>query len=74
MPPVDAEARRLVGRQAGNQPCSCSTPTTLATVRERLAAHDVEVWAEREDATSRSLHFRDIAGLPSRGTQGRRDS
>jgi predicted enzyme related to lactoylglutathione lyase len=34
----------------------------LDEVRRRLAENAVEVWAEREDESSRSLHFRDVDG------------
>jgi catechol 2,3-dioxygenase-like lactoylglutathione lyase family enzyme len=62
MPPMTDEERGLVGRQAGNQPFLVLYTDNLDDVRQRLAAHDVEVWAERADDSSRSLHFRDLAG------------
>jgi catechol 2,3-dioxygenase-like lactoylglutathione lyase family enzyme len=62
MPPSTDEERRLVGRQAGNQPLLVLYTDDLDDVRRRLAAHDVGVWAEHADDGSRSLHFRDVAG------------
>lgn len=62
MPPMTDEERGLVGRQAGNQPFLVLYTDNLDDVRQRLAAQDVEVWAERADDGSRSLHFRDLAG------------
>jgi predicted enzyme related to lactoylglutathione lyase len=62
MPPSTDEERRLVGRQAGNQPLLVLYTDDLDDVRGRLVAHDVDVWAERADDSSRSLHFRDLAG------------
>jgi catechol 2,3-dioxygenase-like lactoylglutathione lyase family enzyme len=62
MPPMTDEERGLVGRQAGNQPFLVLYTDNLDDVRQRLAAQDVEVWAERADDSSRSLHFRDLAG------------
>jgi predicted enzyme related to lactoylglutathione lyase len=56
------DERALAGRQAGAQPLLVLYTDDLEHVRERLAAHGVDVWAEREDATSRSLHFRDVVG------------
>jgi predicted enzyme related to lactoylglutathione lyase len=34
----------------------------LHAVRARLVSHGAEVWAEQDDPSSRSLHFRDVAG------------
>ena len=62
MAPMSADERALVGRQAGAQPLLVLYTDDLEHVRERLAAHGVDVWAEREDADSRSLHFRDVVG------------
>jgi predicted enzyme related to lactoylglutathione lyase len=62
MPPMTDEERGLVGRQAGNQPLLVLYTDDLDEVRQQLAAHDVDVWAERADDSSRSLHFRDVAG------------
>jgi predicted enzyme related to lactoylglutathione lyase len=62
MPPAGAEERKLVGRQAGRQPLLVLYTDDLDAVRERLTVNGVDVWAERRDQDSRSLHFRDIAG------------
>jgi catechol 2,3-dioxygenase-like lactoylglutathione lyase family enzyme len=62
MPPMTDEERGLVGRQAGNQPFLVLYTDDIDDVRRQLAAHDVDVWAERTDDSSRSLHFRDLAG------------
>jgi predicted enzyme related to lactoylglutathione lyase len=62
MPPSSDEERRLVGRQAGNQPLLVLYTDDLDEVRRQLAAQNVDVWAERADDSSRSLHFRDVAG------------
>jgi predicted enzyme related to lactoylglutathione lyase len=62
MAPMSDDERALVGRQAGAQPLLVLYTDDLEHVRERLAARGVEVWAEREDADSRSLHLRDVAG------------
>jgi catechol 2,3-dioxygenase-like lactoylglutathione lyase family enzyme len=62
MPPLTEEERQLVGRQAGSQPFLVLYTDDLDAVRRHLAAHDVDVWAERTDDSSRSLHFRDLAG------------
>ena len=35
---------------------------TFDATRLRLAAAGVEVWAERDGAAGRSLHFSDVAG------------
>jgi catechol 2,3-dioxygenase-like lactoylglutathione lyase family enzyme len=62
MPPAGDEERRLVGRQSGNQPLLVLYTDDLDGVRRQLAAHDVEIWAQRTDDGGRSLHFRDLAG------------
>jgi catechol 2,3-dioxygenase-like lactoylglutathione lyase family enzyme len=62
MPPLTDEERQLVGRQAGNQPFLVLYTDDLDDVRRQLAAHDVDVWAERADDGGRSLQFRDLAG------------
>jgi catechol 2,3-dioxygenase-like lactoylglutathione lyase family enzyme len=62
MPALGDDERRLVGRQAGEQPLLVLYSDDLDAVRARLAAHDVATWAERDDETGRSLHFRDVAG------------
>jgi hypothetical protein len=62
MPPSSDEERRLVGRQAGNQPLLVLSTDDLDGVQRQLAAHDVEIWAQRTDDGGRSLHFRDLAG------------
>jgi catechol 2,3-dioxygenase-like lactoylglutathione lyase family enzyme len=62
MPPSGDEERRLVGRQAGNQPLLVLYTDDLDGVQGQLAAHDVEIWAQRTDDGGRSLHFRDVAG------------
>jgi predicted enzyme related to lactoylglutathione lyase len=62
MPPATDAERAVVGRQAGDQPLLVLYADDLDEVRERLTDHGVDVWAERTDDTSRSLHFRDLAG------------
>lgn len=62
MPPSTDEERRLVGRQAGNQPLLVLYTDDLDDARRQLAAHDIGVWAEHADDGGRSLHFRDVAG------------
>jgi predicted enzyme related to lactoylglutathione lyase len=62
MPPASDEERRLVGRQAGSQPLLVLYTDDLDGVQRQLAAHDVDVWAQRADDSGRSLHFRDLAG------------
>jgi predicted enzyme related to lactoylglutathione lyase len=62
MAPMSDEERGLIGRQAGRQPFLVLYTDNLNEVRQRLAAQGVDVWAERTDDSSRSLHFRDIAG------------
>jgi predicted enzyme related to lactoylglutathione lyase len=62
MPPSGEEERALVGRQAGGQPLLVLYTDDLDAAAARLREHGVEVWAERADATGRSLHFRDVAG------------
>jgi hypothetical protein len=47
-----------VGRGAATGPAT----TSRRAVRKRLLTNGVEVWAERDDPDSRSLHFRDVAG------------
>lgn len=48
--------------QPGDQPQVVLCTSDLDRVRERLSAHGVDVWAERDDHTGRSLHFLDVAG------------
>jgi predicted enzyme related to lactoylglutathione lyase/ketosteroid isomerase-like protein len=48
--------------QAGDQPHIVLCTSDLDRTRQGLAAHGVEVWAERDDDTGRSLHFLDVAG------------
>lgn len=62
MPPASAAERALVGRQAGEQPLLVLYTADLDAVASRLHAHDVEVWAQRDDPESRSLHLRDVVG------------
>jgi predicted enzyme related to lactoylglutathione lyase len=47
---------------AGDRPVLVLYTDELDVVRERLSAAGVEVWALRDAADSRSLHFRDPAG------------
>jgi predicted enzyme related to lactoylglutathione lyase len=47
---------------AGDQPHIVLCTSDLDRTRQALAAHGVEVWAERDDDTGRSLHFLDVAG------------
>ncbi|WP_158542805.1 VOC family protein [Phytoactinopolyspora halophila] len=61
MPAGDGE-RQLVGQQAGERPLLVFYTEDIQLVRERLVSHGVEIWAEREDPGSRSLHFRDLYG------------
>jgi catechol 2,3-dioxygenase-like lactoylglutathione lyase family enzyme len=62
MPPVSYAEQSLVGRQAGGQPLLVLYADDLDAVARRLSEHGVEVWAQRDDDTGRSLHFRDVAG------------
>jgi catechol 2,3-dioxygenase-like lactoylglutathione lyase family enzyme len=62
MPPAGDEERALIGRQAGNQPFLVLYTDKLDDVRRALDDNGVAIWADRADATSRSLHFRDCAG------------
>lgn len=50
------------GEPVADRPLLVLYSDDLEALRERLAAHGVETWAEREDADSRSLHLRDSAG------------
>ncbi|MEU6264641.1 VOC family protein [Saccharopolyspora shandongensis] len=56
------QERNLVGRQCGGQPLLVLYTADLDAVREHLRGHGVRVWAEREDADSRSLHLADLYG------------
>ncbi|NEE00060.1 VOC family protein [Phytoactinopolyspora halotolerans] len=51
-----------IGQQSGDQPLLVLYTDDLDTVRSTLMTHDVEIWADQEDAHSRSLHFRDLYG------------
>lgn len=62
MPATGEDERALIGRQAGGHPLLVLYTDDLDRVRRRLRAHGVRVWAEREDAASRSLHFADLMG------------
>ncbi|QBI56403.1 VOC family protein [Streptomonospora litoralis] len=62
MPAGSADERALVGRQSGGQPLLVLYTDDLDRVRERLAASGVPIWAERDDADHRSLHFADLYG------------
>ncbi|MUL41654.1 hypothetical protein FZ103_10800 [Streptomonospora sp. PA3] len=62
MPATGDTERALVGRQSGDQPLLVLYTDDLDRVRARLAANGVRVWAEREDADHRSLHFADLYG------------
>jgi catechol 2,3-dioxygenase-like lactoylglutathione lyase family enzyme len=62
LPAGSDEDRALVGRQAGGHPLLVLYADDLDALRDRLRAADVEVWAEREDAGTRSLHLRDAVG------------
>lgn len=62
MPPASADERALVGRQAGEQPLLVLYTADLDEAAARLRIQDVEVWAQRDDPGSRSLHLRDVAG------------
>jgi predicted enzyme related to lactoylglutathione lyase len=62
MTPSREEERGLVGRQAGGQPLLVLYTDDIDQAADRLHDHGVPVWAERTDAGSRSLHFRDVAG------------
>jgi catechol 2,3-dioxygenase-like lactoylglutathione lyase family enzyme len=62
MPPASAPERALVGRQAGEQPPLVLYTDDIDEVAPHLHAHDVEVWAQRDDPGSRSLHLRDVVG------------
>ncbi|MBA9002165.1 VOC family protein [Thermomonospora cellulosilytica] len=62
MPVTGDRERELIGRQCGAQPLLVLYTADLDAVRERLRAHDVRVWNEREDADSRSLHLADLYG------------
>jgi hypothetical protein len=46
----------------GEQPSLVLYTDDLDATRRRLAAGGVEIWAERDGAAGRSLHFRDVAG------------
>jgi catechol 2,3-dioxygenase-like lactoylglutathione lyase family enzyme len=48
--------------RSGDQPQIVLCTGNLDRTREELAAQGVEIWAERDDATGRSLHFLDVAG------------
>jgi predicted enzyme related to lactoylglutathione lyase len=48
--------------RSGAEPLLVLYADDLDEVRRRLAEHGVEVWAERDDGTSRSLHLRAVAG------------
>lgn len=62
MPPASAAERALVGRQAGEQPLLVLYTDDLDAVATHLHAHGVEMWAQRDDLGSRSLHLRDVVG------------
>jgi predicted enzyme related to lactoylglutathione lyase len=62
MPAATEEARAAVGRQTAGAPLMVLYTDDLDAVQARLATAGVEVWARRDDAGSRSLHFRDVAG------------
>jgi catechol 2,3-dioxygenase-like lactoylglutathione lyase family enzyme len=62
MPAVSDQERELVGRQCGSQPLLVLYTDDMDEVGVRLREHGVRVWAEREDADSRSLHFADLYG------------
>jgi catechol 2,3-dioxygenase-like lactoylglutathione lyase family enzyme len=62
MPATSDRERELVGRQCGGQPLLVLHTADLDRVAARLREHGVRVWAEREDADSRSLHFADLYG------------
>lgn len=60
--PASGSDRGLIGNQAGHEPLLVLYTDDLDALGERLRANGVEVWAEREDPDSRSLHFRDLYG------------
>jgi predicted enzyme related to lactoylglutathione lyase len=62
MTPSGEQERGLVGRQAGGQPLLVLYTDDIDHAADRLRDHGVPVWAERTEADSRSLHFRDVAG------------
>ncbi|PXY28302.1 hypothetical protein BAY60_10630 [Prauserella muralis] len=62
MPAVTDQERARVGRQCGDQPLLVLYTDDLDAVAGRLREHGVRVWAERDDADSRSLHFADLHG------------
>lgn len=62
MPAASAAERALVGRQAGDQPLLVLYTDDLDDVATRLHTHEVEVWDQRDDPGSRSLHLRDALG------------
>jgi catechol 2,3-dioxygenase-like lactoylglutathione lyase family enzyme len=49
-------------RQTGDRPLLVLYTDDLKSVRARLAERSVELWAERDEPGSRSLHFRDPGG------------
>jgi catechol 2,3-dioxygenase-like lactoylglutathione lyase family enzyme len=69
LPPASDSERERIGRQAGDQPLLVLYTDDLDAARAGLAEHGVEVWAERTDPGSRSLHFRDLVGNVIVGVQ-----
>jgi hypothetical protein len=62
MPATTGQRRELVGRQSGGQPLLVRYTADLDHVADHLLGRGVRVWAEQEDAGSRSLHFADLYG------------
>lgn len=60
--PAQGEDLALVGHQVGGQPLAVLYTDDLDAVRDRLVAHGIERWAERDGPDSRSFHFRDVLG------------
>lgn len=62
VPAVSGTERERIGKQCGDQPLLVLYTGDLDAVSVRLREHGVRVWAERDDADSRSLHFADLYG------------
>ncbi|MBM0238003.1 VOC family protein [Micromonospora sp. ATA32] len=62
MTPTTDRERDLVGQQAGGQPLLVLYTEDLDPVSKHLRERGVRVWAEAEDASSRSLHLADLYG------------
>jgi hypothetical protein len=60
--PVATGDGDLLGRQAGQEPLLVLYTDDVTAARDRLLSRGVEIWAESQDPTSRSFHFRDLYG------------